>query len=78
MPVEIEQKLLDDQPAKAVANKYNRAVRKGWRTQENFEKVNSAVLQRHGCAEPIGRGRLISERINREPLDVLGQPDWPE
>ena len=76
--LQVEQHLLDDQAAEAVTDKSNRAGLETGFAEDIFEDVDGSVLQRHRGSEPIGRRGLIGDRVDRNPLDILRQPERPE
>jgi hypothetical protein len=76
--LQIEQDLLDDQATEAVADKNDRAALEPWLAQQDFEDIDGPILERHGGPEPIGCRSLVSQSIDRNSIEVLGQPERPK
>src|SRR5262249_21333026 len=76
--LQIEQNLFYDEPAETVADENDGPRLEARLAQQDFEDINRPVLQRHGGPEPIGCRSLVSQGIDRNSIDVLGQPERPK
>src|ERR1700731_1218889 len=71
---QIEEDLFDNQATETVADEGDRPALEA----RLFKDINGPVLERHRGPEPIGWRSLVSHGVDRNSVDVLGQPERPK
>jgi hypothetical protein len=61
-----------------VADENDRAALEPWLAQQDFEDIDGPVLERHGSSEPVGCRSFVSQSVDRNSIEVLGQPERPK